>query len=162
MSDALALLRESTPVVLYSFAEAFLQCLDVREAARQVGHLGRGEEFLADRRTWAVIRALQKDMSEAARGVRETAIRELVQLLTWDPADAMTPDGRVKDLHELPLNLRKAAHVVINDAGRVKLTFDPRVRFEALRQILQMTGDMPTEGAQETRIVFRGREDKAM
>lgn len=165
MSDALTLLRTSTPERLYRFAELVAADPDLRlePAAAAVGQPGKGPEMMRDPRTLKVFAAMVQELRDTHKEIRSQTVQMLAQLAVYDPAEAFTLDGRPKNIHDIPPLARAALKgYKVKGDGSVEIQWIDRLR--VLELLMAHFGDIDHGGRMAeggmAQVVFRGRGER--
>ena len=159
-SDQLVALRESTPERIWRFCEALLadtDC-DVKAAAIVAGAPGQARDLMSDRRTLVLLGAMRGELRATNASLRHELVAMLARMATMDPGDAMLRGGEIKDVLDMPQEVRMCIESIeITPAGGVKVRFSKRL--DAIKLLFTLFGDLdaPQVAGGTARVVFRGR-----
>lgn len=95
------------------FCEYYIECLNASEAAKKAGYKESsapviGHRWLRDDRIKDRIRLSQKRHQTKLDITVEMILKELWNIANLDPAEAFNEDGSIKNIHDMPPNVRKA------------------------------------------------------
>lgn len=142
-TDTLAVLRETIPERLVTFAETYLSNgLDAAAAAHACGAPGQQRTLLTDRRTLSYLAAMTGQIRAANADVRTQIVGLLAQMALFDPAGAVRAGSlQLRSMEEMPANVRMCIEGwEVKADGSFKVKFVRRL--DVIRLLLEMTGDV--------------------
>jgi hypothetical protein len=143
-SDALEVLRASTPARLFAFGQlvSTRPWEPLRVHAEAVGAPGKEAELIRDPRVARVLLAMTAENRDWARDVRLQAIRTAAIMLSYDPAEITDDQGFPRRLRDVPPELRMCMESFeLNPDGSIKKVKLVR-RLDVVRLLMVFFGDI--------------------